>query len=218
MRIDIVSIFPRLFNEFLYNFPVKKAIHKELLEVHVHDLRQYGIGKKKKVDDYPYGGGGGMVLKIEPVYQCFNTLLSERYYDETIFMTPSGKSFTQKYAEQLTKKTNLLILCGRYKGVDQRIIDHLISKEISIGPYILSGGELAAAVIVESITRLLPGVLNYSNSIGGGGCTYTSYPIYTHPSIYNGWPVPQILLSGNHRKIKDWRIINSKNKDNNKDK
>ncbi|WP_185872954.1 tRNA (guanosine(37)-N1)-methyltransferase TrmD [Blattabacterium cuenoti] len=213
MRIDIVSIFPRLFNEFLYNFPVKKAIHKGLLEVHVHDLRKYGIGNKKKVDDYPYGGGGGMVLKIEPVYQCFNTLLSERHYDETIFMTPDGKCFTQEYAEQLTNTTNLLILCGRYKGVDQRIIDHLISKEISIGPYILSGGELAAAVIVESITRLLPGVLNNSNSIVGGSTYTTTYPIYTRPCIYKGWTVPQILLSGNHIKIKNWRRINSKNQD-----
>ncbi|WP_185856417.1 tRNA (guanosine(37)-N1)-methyltransferase TrmD [Blattabacterium cuenoti] len=207
MRFDIVSVIPEILNGPFSNSILKKAINKGLIEINVHDLKKYGIGKRKKVDDSPYGGGGGMVIRIEPVYQCFSKLLSERNYDEKIFMTPDGKVFSQKDAHELTQKKNILILCGRYKGIDQRIRDHLISKEISIGHYVLSGGELAAAVIVESIARLLPGVVNNMDSILTDSFQKTTppSPIYTRPMIYKGWKVPKILLSGHHKKIKDWK-------------
>ncbi|WP_341655449.1 tRNA (guanosine(37)-N1)-methyltransferase TrmD [Blattabacterium cuenoti] len=207
MRIDIVSIVPEIFHSPFSNSIIKRAIHKGIIDLHVHDLRKYGLGKRKNVDDYPYGGGSGMVIRIEPVYQCFSTLLSERDYDEKIFMTPDGKLFSQKYAQSLIDKKNILILCGRYKGIDQRIRDHLISKEISIGNYILSGGELAAAVVVESIVRLLPGVIQNKDSILTDSFQrefFIAPPIYTRPVIYKGWSVPKILLSGHHKKIKDW--------------
>ncbi|WP_185870731.1 tRNA (guanosine(37)-N1)-methyltransferase TrmD [Blattabacterium cuenoti] len=207
MRFDIVSVIPEILKGTFSNSILKKAIDKGLIEIYVHDLKQYGIGKRKQVDDYPYGGGDGMVIRIEPVYQCFSNLLSERDYDEKIFMTPDGKVFSQKDAHELTHKKNILILCGRYKGIDQRIRDHLISKEISIGHYVLSGGELAAAVIVEAISRLLPGVINNTDSILTDSFqkTIPPPPLYTRPKIYKGWEVPKILLSGHHKKIKDWK-------------
>ncbi|AFJ90719.1 tRNA (guanosine(37)-N1)-methyltransferase TrmD [Blattabacterium sp. (Blaberus giganteus)] len=207
MRIDIVSIMPEIFHSPFSNSVIKRALKKGLIDIHVHDLRKYGLGKRKNVDDYPYGGGSGMVIRIEPVYQCFSKLLSERDYDEKIFMTPDGKLFSQKYAQDLTNKKNIIILCGRYKGIDQRIRDHLISKEISIGNYILSGGELAAAVVVESVVRLLPGVIQNQDSIFTDSFQKESFiapPIYTRPVIYKGWSVPKILVSGHHKKIKDW--------------
>ncbi|WP_185852426.1 tRNA (guanosine(37)-N1)-methyltransferase TrmD [Blattabacterium cuenoti] len=207
MRIDIVSIVPEILHSPFSHSIIQRAINKGLIEIHVHDLRKYGLGKRKNVDDYPYGGGSGMVIRIEPVYQCFYNLLSERNYDEKIFMTPDGKVFSQKYAQYLIDKKNIIILCGRYKGIDQRIREHLISKEISIGNYILSGGELAAAVIVESIVRLLPGVIQNQDSILTDSFQNESFiapPIYTRPVVYKGWSVPKILLSGHHKKIKDW--------------
>ncbi|WP_185871893.1 tRNA (guanosine(37)-N1)-methyltransferase TrmD [Blattabacterium cuenoti] len=207
MRIDIVSIIPEIFHSIFSNSIMKRAIYKGLIEIHIHDLRKYGLGKRKNVDDYPYGGGSGMVIRIEPVYQCFYKLLSERDYDEKIFMTPDGELFSQKNAQNLINKKNIIILCGRYKGIDQRIRDHLISKEISIGNYILSGGELAAAVVIESIVRLLPGVIQNKDSILTDSFQKESFiapPIYTRPMIYKGWAVPNILLSGHHKKIKDW--------------
>ncbi|WP_185857561.1 tRNA (guanosine(37)-N1)-methyltransferase TrmD [Blattabacterium cuenoti] len=207
MRIDIVSLVPEILHSPFSNSIIKRAINKGLIEIHVHDLRKYGLGKRKNLDDYPYGGGSGMVIRIEPVDQCFSKLLSERNYDEKIFMTPDGKLFSQKYAQYLIDKKNIIILCGRYKGIDQRIRDHLISKEISIGNYILSGGELAAAVVVESIVRLLPGVIQNQNSILTDSFQNESFiapPIYTRPVVYKGWAVPKILLSGHHKKIKDW--------------
>ncbi|WP_185851804.1 tRNA (guanosine(37)-N1)-methyltransferase TrmD [Blattabacterium cuenoti] len=217
MRFDIVSVIPEILKGPFSNSILKKAITKGVIEVYVHDLKQYGIGKRKQVDDYPYGGGDGMVLRIEPVYQCFYNLLSERNYDEKIFMTPEGKVFSQKDAQEFTQKKNILILCGRYKGIDQRIRDHLISKEISIGHYVLSGGELAAAVIVEAIVRLLPGVINNPDSILTDSFqkNIPPPPLYTRPRIYKGWEVPKILLSGHHKKIKDWqnkKSLQDKNK------
>jgi len=211
MRFDIVSVIPEILKGPFSNSILKKAITKGLIEVYVHDLKQYGIGKRKQVDDYPYGGGNGMVIRIEPVYQCFYNLLSERDYDEKIFMTPDGKVFSQKDAQEFTQKKNILILCGRYKGIDQRIRDHLISKEISIGHYVLSGGELAAAVIVEAIVRLLPGVINNPDSILTDSFqkNIPPPPLYTRPRIYKGWEVPKILLSGHHKKIKDWQYKKS---------
>ncbi|ACY40374.1 tRNA (guanine-N1-)-methyltransferase [Blattabacterium sp. (Blattella germanica) str. Bge] len=207
MRIDIVSVVPEILHSPFSNSIIKRAINKGLIDIYVHDLRKYGLGKRKKVDDYPYGGGSGMVIRIEPVYQCFSKLLSERNYDEKIFMTPDGKLFSQKYAKTLTNKKNIIILCGRYKGIDQRIRDNLISKEISIGNYILSGGELAAAVVVESVVRLLPGVIQNKDSILTDSFQKESLiapPVYTRPVLYKGWSVPKILLSGHHQKIKDW--------------
>ncbi|WP_185865231.1 tRNA (guanosine(37)-N1)-methyltransferase TrmD [Blattabacterium cuenoti] len=208
MRIDIISLVPKFFLSPFSNSIIKKAIDKGLVDINIHDLRKYGIGKRKKVDDYPYGGGCGMVIKIEPVYQCFSELLEKINYDEIIFMTPDGNPFTQEYANQLSFKKNIIILCGRYKGVDQRIRDHLISKEISIGNYIISGGELAAAVVIESIVRLIPGVIQNKQSILMDSFqkdpSFISPPIYTRPVNYKGWEVPKILLSGNHKKIKDW--------------
>ncbi|WP_185850045.1 tRNA (guanosine(37)-N1)-methyltransferase TrmD [Blattabacterium cuenoti] len=207
MRIDIVSVVPEIFKGPFSSSIIQKAINKGIMDIHIHDLRKYGLGKRKKVDDYPYGGGCGMVFRIEPVYQCFDKLLSERNYDEKIFMTPDGILFSQKYANALTCKKNILILCGRYKGIDQRIRDHLISKEISIGPYVLSGGELPAAVVVESIARLLPGVLHNPDSMITDSFQMEKRgapPIYTRPEIYKGWAVPKILLSGHHKKIKEW--------------
>ncbi|WP_185859556.1 tRNA (guanosine(37)-N1)-methyltransferase TrmD [Blattabacterium cuenoti] len=207
MRIDIVSLVPEILHSPFSNSIIKRAINKGLIDIYVHDLRKYGLGKRKKVDDYPYGGGSGMVIRIEPVYQCFSKLLSERNYDEKIFMTPDGKLFSQKYARTLTGKKNIIILCGRYKGIDQRIRDYLISREISIGNYILSGGELAAAVVIESVVRLLPGVIQNKDSILTDSFQKESLiapPIYTRPVVYKGWSVPEILLSGHHKKIKDW--------------
>ncbi|WP_185860956.1 tRNA (guanosine(37)-N1)-methyltransferase TrmD [Blattabacterium cuenoti] len=207
LRIDIVSIVPEIFHSPFSNSIIKKAMNKGIIDIYVHDLRKYGLGKRKNVDDYPYGGGSGMVIRIEPVYQCFSKLLSERDYDEKIFMSPDGKLFSQKYAQDLIDKKNIIILCGRYKGIDQRIRENLISKEISIGNYILSGGELAAAVVVESMVRLLPGVIQNKDSILTDSFQkkyFIAPPIYTRPVIYKGWAVPKILLSGHHKKIKDW--------------
>ncbi|WP_185855731.1 tRNA (guanosine(37)-N1)-methyltransferase TrmD [Blattabacterium cuenoti] len=207
MRIDIVSIAPKIFQGPFYNYIVKRAINKGLVNINVHDLREYGIGKRKKVDDYPYGGGSGMVIKIEPVYKCFSKLSEKINYDEIIFMTPDGMLFSQKYAEYLTYKKNIIILCGHYKGIDQRIRDNLISKEISIGNYVLSGGELAAAVVIESVVRLLPGAIKNKESIITDSFQkkyVIAPPIYTRPRIYKGWKVPKILFSGHHKKIKNW--------------
>ncbi|AWU45420.1 tRNA (guanosine(37)-N1)-methyltransferase TrmD [Blattabacterium punctulatus] len=207
MRIDIVSVIPEILKSPFSNSMIQRAINKKILEIYIHDLRKYGLGKRKKIDDYPYGGESGMVIRIEPVYRCFQKLFSERDYDEKIFMTPDGNIFSQKYAYEFSLKKNIIILCGRYKGIDQRIRDHLISKEISIGPYVLSGGELAAAVVVEAITRLLPGVLNNPDSMITDSFqmkSINSPPIYTRPILYKGLSVPKILVSGHHKKIKDW--------------
>ncbi|WP_185868711.1 tRNA (guanosine(37)-N1)-methyltransferase TrmD [Blattabacterium cuenoti] len=213
MRIDIVSLVPSLFQGAFSHCLIKKAIQQNLLQVYIHDLRSYGLGPRKQVDAYPYGGGSGMVIRIEPVHQCFSKLVRERNYDEIIFMTPDGEMFTQKHAKFFAKKKNIILLCGRYKGIDQRIRDHLISKEISIGHYILSGGELAAAVFVDSVVRLLPGVIHNQNSILTDSfqneTNAIAPPIYTRPSIYQGWKVPEVLLSGNHKKIKNWLQVKS---------
>ncbi|WP_185877587.1 tRNA (guanosine(37)-N1)-methyltransferase TrmD [Blattabacterium cuenoti] len=216
MRIDIVSVVPKIFYSPFSVSIIKKAINKGLVDIYIHDLKKYGIGKYKKIDDYPYGGGGGMVFRIEPVYKCFCNLLSKRKYDEIIFMTPDGDLFSQEYANNLSLINNIIILCGRYKGIDQRIRDYLISKEISIGNYILSGGETAAIVIVESIVRLLPGLIQNRKSLLNDSfqksSNYISHPIYTRPAIYKGWKVPEILLSGHHKKIKEWIDKKSYNK------
>lgn len=207
MRIDILSVLPELLQSPLQHSIMKRARDKGLLEVVIQDLRAYGLGPHQQLDDYQYGGGAGMVMMIEPVLNCIEALQEQRSYDEIIFMTPDGEQFDQKMANQLSLKGNLIILCGHYKGIDERLREHIITKEITIGDYVLSGGELPAAVLVDAIGRLLPGVLGDETS-----ALFDSFqdnllapPVYTRPSEYRGWKVPDILLSGNFPKIEEWR-------------
>lgn len=207
MRIDILSVMPELLEGPFSHSIMKRAQDKGILEVHVHQLRKYGLGKHSQLDDYQYGGGAGMVMMIEPIAQCIRDLQREREYDEIIYLTPDGETLNQSISNQLSLKNNLMMLCGHYKGVDQRVRDLFITKEISIGDYVLSGGELAAAVLVDSIGRLIPGVLGDESS----ALTDTfqdkmlAPPVYTRPADYEGHKVPEILLSGNFPKIEDWR-------------
>lgn len=207
MRIDIITVLPELLHSPFQASILKRAQDKGLVEVHVHDLRKYGLGKHKQVDDYQFGGGAGMVMMIEPIYQLINDLKKDRSYDEVIYMTPDGKTLVQGMSNQLSLKENLIILCGHYKGVDQRVRDHLVTMEISIGDYVLSGGELAAAVLADSIIRLLPGVLNDETSALTDSFqdNLLAPPVYTRPAEFNGWEVPEILTSGNFPKIEKWR-------------
>lgn len=207
MRIDIISVLPDLLHSPFQHSILKRAHDKGLLEVHVHDLRAYGLGKYKQIDDYQFGGGAGMVMMIEPIVNCIDDLRAARTYDDIIYMTPDGERLAQPLANRLSLQQNLLILCGHYKGIDERLREHVITREISIGDYVLSGGELAAAVLVDAIGRLLPGVLNDETS-----ALFDSFqdgllapPVYTRPAEYQGWKVPDILLSGNTAKIEDWR-------------
>jgi len=208
MRIDILTIFPDMFMGPFDQSIVKRALEKSLVEIHLHDLRDYAGNKYRSVDDYPYGGGAGMVMMIEPIVACIESLASERAYDEVIFLTPDGELFNQAIANELSLKNNIILLCGHYKGVDERIREHLITREISIGDYVLSGGELAAAVLTDAVVRLLPGVLGnetsaLTDSFQDG---LLSPPVYTRPAEFRGWKVPDILLSGNERKIFEWRM------------
>ncbi len=207
MRIDILTVVPELLQSPLSHSIMKRAQEKGLLEVQVHQLRQWAVNEYGQVDDYQYGGGAGMVMMCEPLVKAIEKLKEERVYNEIIFLTPDGEKLTQKLANQLSLKQNLLFICGHYKGIDQRIRDHYITKEISIGDYVLSGGELAAAVLTDAIGRLLPGVLNDETS-----ALFDSFqdgllapPVYTRPAEFNGWKVPDILLSGDTKKIEEWR-------------
>lgn len=207
MRIDILTIFPEMFQGPFSHSIVKRAVDKGLVEIHLHNIRDYATDKHRRVDDYPFGGGAGMVMMIEPVLHCINNLKKDRDYDEVIFMTPDGERFDQPIANQLSTIKNIILLCGHYKGIDERLREHVITREISIGDYVLSGGELAAAVVTDSIVRLLPGVLGdetsaLSDSFQDG---LLSPPVYTRPADYKGWKVPEILLSGHDRKIAEWR-------------
>ena len=207
MRIDIITVLPELLRGPFEASILKRAIDKQLVEVHLHNLREFGQGNYKQVDDYQFGGGAGMVLMIEPIDNCIAQLKKERHYDEVIYLTPDGSTLNQGVANELSLKENLILLCGHYKGVDQRVRDSLITKEISIGDYVLSGGELAAAVLSDAIIRLLPGVLNDETSALTD--TFQDHmlapPVYTRPSDYKGTKVPEILLSGNTPKIEQWR-------------
>lgn len=207
MRIDIISVLPELMESPFKASILKRAMEKQLAEVHFHQLRDYGIGKHKQVDDELYGGGAGMVMMVEPIDACISRLKSERDYDEIIYLTPDGETLTQKIANTLSIKRNLILLCGHYKGIDQRIRDLHITKEISIGDYVLTGGELAACVLADSVIRLLPGVLNDEQSALTDSFqdNLLSPPIYTRPDEYKGMKVPEILLSGNFPKIEEWR-------------
>ena len=211
MRIDIISVLPELLSGPFDHSIVKRAREKGLLEIHLHDLKDYGKGKYRQVDDYPYGGGAGMVLMIEPIFRCIKGLKAERTYDEVIYTSPDGELLDQQMANQMSLLENVIILCGHYKGVDERVRTHLITKEVSIGNYVLSGGELAAAVITDAIGRLIPGVLNdetsaLSDSFQDG---LIAPPTYTRPSEFKGWKVPDVLLSGHEKKIDEWRMQES---------
>jgi tRNA (guanine37-N1)-methyltransferase len=207
MRIDIITVLPELLRSPFEASILKRAIDKGIVEVHVHNLRDYSTNKHKNVDDYQFGGGAGMVMMIEPIDACISKLKAERDYDEIIYMSPDGETLNQGMANSMSLLQNIIILCGHYKGVDQRVRDHFITKEISIGDYVLSGGELAAAVLSDSIIRLIPGVLSNETSALTDSFqdNLLSPPIYTRPADYKGWKVPDILLSGNFAKIDQWR-------------
>jgi len=207
MRIDIITVLPEMFKGPFDQSILKRAQTKGVVELVVHNLREYSVDKHRHVDDYAFGGGAGMVMMVEPIHRCIEKLKSERNYDEVIYMSPDGELLGQQLANQLSLKGNLIMLCGHYKGVDERVRQHLITKEISIGDYVLSGGELAAAVLTDSIVRLIPGVLNdetsaLTDSFQDG---LIAPPVYTRPDLYNGWQVPEILLSGHEKKINEWR-------------
>lgn len=208
MRIDIITVLPELLESPFNHSIMKRAQEKNLLTVRCHNLRDYSTHKQKQVDDYQYGGGAGMVMMIDPILRCIEALKTERTYDEIIYLTPDGELFEQKMANHLSLSENIILLCGHYKGIDERIREHLITKEISIGSYVLSGGELAAAVIVDALGRLIPGVLSNETSALEDSFQddLLAPPVYTRPADYNGWKVPDILLSGHEAKIKEWRI------------
>src|SRR5690606_20019270 len=207
MRIDIITVLPELIQSPFEASILKRAIEANLVEVHFHNLRDYTTNTYKSVDDYQFGGGAGMVMMIEPIDKCISQLKSERDYDEVIYMTPDGETFNQKIANQLSLKGNLIILCGHYKGVDQRVRDHVITREISIGDHVLSGGELGAAIVCDGVIRLIPGVLGNETSALTDSFqdNLLAPPIYTRPREYKGWEVPDILFSGNFPKIEKWR-------------
>ncbi|MBQ6310858.1 MAG: tRNA (guanosine(37)-N1)-methyltransferase TrmD [Bacteroidales bacterium] len=206
MRIDIISCVPQLLESPLNYSIVKRAKDKGIVSIFIHDLRDYASGKHKKTDDYSYGGNAGMVMMVEPVYKIIKKLTRQRKYDEIIYMSPDGELFDQPMANKMSLMRNIIILCGHYKGIDQRIRDHLITKEISIGNYVLSGGEIAAAAVTDTIVRLLPGALSDETSALSDSFqnSLLSPPIYTRPADFKGWKVPEILLCGDHDKIAQW--------------
>ena len=207
MRIDIITILPDLMRSPFEGSIMKRAIEKGLVEVHFHNLRDYTTNKQKSVDDYQFGGGAGMVMQIQPIDDCIKKLKSERNYDEIIYMTPDGETLNQKMANSMSLLKNIIILCGHYKGVDQRVRDHLITKEISIGDYVLSGGKLGAVILCDALIRLIPGVLSDETSALTDSFqdNLLAPPVYTRPADYNGWKVPEVLLSGHFAKIEQWR-------------
>jgi tRNA (guanine37-N1)-methyltransferase len=211
MRIDIITCLPKMLDSFLHQSIMQRAQRKGLVEVVVHDLRDYANNKARQVDDYQFGGGAGMVMMIEPIAKCIRKLQAERNYDEIIYMTPDGKRFEQRMANRLSLLQNIIILCGHYKGVDERVREHFITLEISIGDFVLSGGELAAAVVADAVVRLLPGVLSDETSALTDSFqdNLLAPPVYTRPADFEGWKVPDILLSGHEAKINEWRFQQS---------
>lgn len=207
MRIDIITVLPEMFDGPLSCSILKRACDKGLAELHVHNLRDYTTNKHHKVDDYPFGGDAGMVIQVEPVDRCISALKAERDYDEVIFTAPDGETFNQKIANGLSLLNNIIILCGHYKGVDYRIREHLITREISIGDYVLTGGEVPAIVIADAVVRLLPGVIGDEQSALSDSFqdNLLEPPIYTRPAVYNGWGVPDVLLSGHQANIEKWK-------------
>ena len=207
MRIDIITVMPEMLESPLNCSILKRAQDKGLVDIVVHNLRDYSLNKHRKVDDYPFGGEAGMVMQIEPVDRCISALKAERDYDDIIFTTPDGEQFTQPIANELSMKHNLMILCGHYKGVDYRIREHLITREITIGDYVLTGGEIPAAVIADAVVRLIPGAIGDEQSALSDSFqdNLLAPPVYTRPAEYKGWRVPDILLSGHQAKIDEWK-------------
>jgi tRNA (guanine37-N1)-methyltransferase len=208
MRIDILTILPEMIEGMIRCSIVQRAQDKGLAEIHLHNLRDYTADKWRRVDDYPFGGEAGMVMQIEPVDRALSMLKSERSYDEIIYTSPDGEVFNQSIANRMSLLNNVVILCGHYKGVDYRIREHLVTREISIGDYVLTGGELAAAVITDAVVRLLPGAIGDEQSALSDSFqdNLLAPPVYTRPAVYNGWTVPEILLSGHQRKIDEWKM------------
>ena len=208
MRIDILTIFPEMFDGPFTSSIIKRAITKQIVEIHIHNIRDFSTNKHKRVDDYAFSGEAGMVMQVEPIHRCIESLTSQRAYDEILYMTPDGEQFSQSEANILSIKENVMILCGHYKGVDQRVRDYLITKEISIGDYVISGGELAAAVVTDAIVRLIPGAISDIQSALSDSFqdNLLATPVYSRPEVYNGWPVPEILLSGNDKLIDKWKM------------
>jgi tRNA (guanine37-N1)-methyltransferase len=207
MRIDILTVLPELLDSPFAHSIIKRAQAKGVVEIHVHNIRDYTTDKHRTVDDYSFGGSAGMVMKVEPIFNLVGKLKSEREYDEVIFMTPDGEQHNQLMANRLSTLKNIIVLCGHYKGVDHRVREHLVTRELSVGDYVLSGGELAAAIVVDSVVRLLPGAISdetsaLSDSFQDG---LLSAPVYTRPAEFNGWKVPDVLLSGNFREIEKWQ-------------
>ena len=211
MRIDIISAVPELLSGPFNSSIIRKSIEKNITEIHIHNLREYSKNKYKSIDDYQYGGGAGMVMLIEPIDKCISKLKSERDYDEIIYMTPDGSKLNQSLSNKLSCMTNIIILCGHYKGIDQRIRENLITMEISIGDYVLTGGELPAAILTDSIVRLIPGALGDETSALTDSFqdNLLSYPVYKRPKDYKSWQVPDILFSGDQKKIEKWRMEKS---------
>ena len=207
MRIDILTVVPELLDSPLSHSIVGRAIKKGLVEIEVHDLRKYGLGPRKNVDDYSYGGDAGMVMTIEPVFRMMEELKGERDYDEIIYMSPDGERLNQGISNSLSLKENIMILCGHYKGIDHRIREHLVTREISVGDYVVSGGEIPAALLADSIVRLIPGALTDETSALSDSFqdNLLSPPVYTRPAEFNGWKVPDVLLSGNPKLIRAWQ-------------
>ncbi len=208
MRIDIITVLPEMIEGFINESILARAQKKGLAEIHLHNLRDYTNDKWRRVDDYPYGGFAGMVMQCEPIDNAISALKKERDYDDVIYVSPDGERFDQKIANDMSLQENLIILCGHYKGIDQRVRDHLITREISVGDYVLTGGELAAAVIADAVVRLVPGAISDEQS-ALSDCfqdDLLAAPIYTRPADYKGWKVPDILLSGNEAKIKQWEM------------
>ncbi len=211
MKIDIITVLPQLLESPFQHSILKRAIEKKIVEVNLINLRDYAVDKHKQVDDYAFGGGAGMVMMIEPIANCIAALKKNCNYDEVIYMTPDGETLNQQTSNYLSTLGNIIILCGHYKGVDERVREHFITREISIGDYVLSGGELAAAVVCDSVIRLIPGVLSDETSALTDSFQddLLAPPVYTRPAEYNGWKIPEILLSGHNEKIDQWRLEKS---------
>ena len=217
MRIDIITIFPEFFNSTLDFSILKKAQENNIVDIQIHNLRDYSENKQKSVDDYQFGGGAGMVMNIQPIYKCIEELKSNNSYDEIIYLTPDGQKLNQSICNNLSLKQNIILLCGHYKGIDHRIREHLITKEISIGDYVITGGELAASILTDAIVRLIPGAISDETSALNDSFQddLLPPPIYTRPSNFNGWKVPEVLLSGNQKEIERWREEKSIERTNN---
>lgn len=207
MRIDILSVVPELLESPLNHSIIKRAQDKGIVEIHIHNIRDWSTDKHRRVDDYSFGGDAGMVMQIEPIFRAIEELTSQRHYDEIIYTSPDAPVFNQKMANELSLKENMIILCGHYKGIDQRIREHLITREISVGDFVLTGGELPACIMTDAIVRLIPGAMSDETSALSDSFqdNLLAPPVYTRPADFNGWKVPEILLSGNHAKIREWQ-------------